>query len=39
MMAINDKIQTLDRVIDKEVYSLYGLTDAEIATVEGDGNP
>jgi hypothetical protein len=36
MMAVNDKIQTLDRVIDKEVYSLYGLTDAEIAAIEED---
>ena len=32
------KVASLDRQIDALVYELYGLTDDEIAIVEGAGN-
>lgn len=36
--VLQRQIQTVDRQIDQLVYQLYGLTDREIALVEGQGN-
>jgi hypothetical protein len=35
LVSINNRIQTLDAVIDREVYALYNLTPEEIAVIEG----
>jgi transcriptional regulator len=35
--VLQRQIETTDRQIDALVYRLYGLTDAEIAVVEGAG--
>jgi len=36
--VIQRQIDATDRQIDQLVYQLYGLTDAEIALVEGSAN-
>ena len=37
--AVNTQIDRTNRLIDQVVYSLYGLTEEEIAVVEGRGEP
>jgi hypothetical protein len=35
--ALQRQVETTDREIDRLVYELYGLTEEEIAVVEGSG--
>jgi len=37
-LALRQEIEKTDREIDGMVYTLYGLTEAEIALVEGKGD-